>query len=84
MTEPDLSKDPDQGLLDGVESDDGDGLGIGSTLAPDVSADAKRRQIERDVYERRNFEDGKDPKTPNVDRHPDPVHPNITDTLRRP
>ena len=57
MTEPDVRKDPDQGLLDGIESDDGDGRGIGNTLGPDVSVDAERREIERQVFERRTFTD---------------------------
>ena len=57
MIEPDLRKDRDQGLLDGVESDDGDGRGIGNTLGPDVSVDAERRAIERKVYERRTDTD---------------------------
>ena len=57
MTRPDVGKDRDEGLLDGIESDDGDGRGIGPTLGPDVSVDAERREIERQVFERRTFTD---------------------------
>jgi hypothetical protein len=36
--------------------------GVKPGPAPDPAVDAKRRQIERGVYERRNFPDGADPK----------------------
>lgn len=63
MADPELRKNRDQGLLDSIESDDGDGRGIGSTLAPDVSVEAERREIERGVYERRS-NDTPEPKKP--------------------
>ena len=70
MPKTDRESDPDQGLLDSVESE---GEGIGPTLGPDVgkdpAADAKRRQIERGVYERRTEPDrdaeAKGAKSPN-------------------
>jgi hypothetical protein len=58
MPRTDRGSDPDQGLLDSVESE---GDGIGPTLGPDLganaAADAKRRRIERQVYQRRTAAD---------------------------
>lgn len=69
MPKTDRDSDPDQGLLDGVESE---GDGIGPTLAPDLdpnaAADAQRRQIQRGVYRRRTETDreaeAQGPKSP--------------------
>lgn len=72
MADPELREDPDQGLLDGIEGDDGDGRGIGSTLAPDVRVEAERREIERGVYERRSFADREADERPDT-RPPDPA-----------
>jgi hypothetical protein len=63
MADPDHDKDRDHGLLDGVESDEGDGRGIGPTLGPDVSEEARRREIERAVYQRRS-DDSEEQKKP--------------------